>query len=605
MPTTIRHRLSRPAYRLVPLPRRSPTNGVNRPHENQDPGTSEAEAWHARWKNVMDTLPAQITRQQIEKISIGGAIGTGLFLGLNTALQHGGPLGLVLGYALMGTVVYCTVISFGEMVSFQPHIGGPVGLAHLYVDEALAFALGWNAWYNWTIVLPAEISAAVLLVGYWSGGNYAWGVTAAFMVTVLLANCLGTAWYGRFEVGFTRLKVATILLLIVMGLIIDVGGSPRGPLWFRYWQDPGLFNGQMFAPGALGNFLGFFSVLLQAAFSFFGSEVPAIAAGEVVNAGKNIPIALKWIWIRITLFYVIGVFIVSLLVPYDNPDLNNTSGTASQSPFVIALNLASWRGLPHVFNALFLASAWSAASSDVYISSRFMFNLARLGHAPRFMGWLFQPLGRGKIAIPWVGIAVAGLFSGLALMQDGGGQTAETFHWLSSMTSAAALQAWIGILFTYIRWYQGTRRAIQDGQRRREDFHRHWLQPYAAYYAFGMCCLVLVSNSWAVFVATDWRLALGPGETWPPAFDSTAEYQAVSGPVVPIFITSYLPIPAFLILLFGYKLVYQTKMVKVENMPSHLSYHISEEEVAEEPEPDYASMPMWKRYGLYALNIVS
>ncbi|GBE85477.1 Arginine permease CAN1 [Sparassis crispa] len=571
-------------------------------------------------------------------ISVGGVIGTGLFLGSGTALYHGGPIGALLAYGIIGSVVYCLCVSIGEMIAFLPNVGGVVGLADLYVDPALGFSLGWAAWYNWSVTLPAEITAAAVLVSFWET-KYIMPVPAMIGIFLGLAigiNCFSSRVYGEMEFWLSTFKVLTIVLLILVNLIIDLGAGSEGFIGLKNWQHP-------FAPsylgitGPKGRFLGFWSVLMQAMFSFFGSEVPGIAAGEVIDATRNVPRALRRVWIRILLFYVGGIFCVGLLVPQSDPRLQGDENTTYSSPFVIALNLAGVKVVPQVVNAALLLSAWSAACSDIYISSRFLFFLARCKHAPKFLATLIrhpyhQPAVTGDetadssdeeeddddrshtdaveppqispatadnpqerppleshllpanspaapqrqpfLVLPIAAVLVSSSMGLLGFLSSSGSSATTAFGWLTAVTSVASLQSWIGMLFTYIRWYRGTAYAESRHQHRDDDVSRHTMQqiavikenrhsgqPYLAWYAFIICLLVLFTNGWAVFVHNGWKIAEIEGDSPPSGPASDREASPVS-----LFLSSYVPIPIFLLLTFGYKLIYQTEMIPLDKM---------------------------------------
>ncbi|KAL4247913.1 hypothetical protein ABKN59_006786 [Abortiporus biennis] len=361
-----------------------------------------------RWELIKDRLPPQLTREHIGMISIGGVIGTGLFIGSGTALYHGGPIGAFLGYLVIGSVVYSLCVSIGEMIAFLPNIGGVVGLADLYVDKALGFSLGWAAWYNWSVTLPAEVSAAVLTVQFWHSDESPMSdleyylVAGLFLLAAIAINCFPSRIYGRFEYWFSTIKVVTMVAIIIMSIFLDLGASPtHDRIGFRYWKKH-VFSPNFYGiGGSLGHFLGFWAVLMQACFSFFGAEVPGIAAGEVIDATRNVPRALKRVWIKITLFYISSVFFAGLLVDCTDPRLQQGDNSSRSSPFVIALLNAKVTILPSVINAAILLSAWSAAASDVYISSRFLFFLAERGHAPAIFGLLLNAKGNiSKISPP-------------------------------------------------------------------------------------------------------------------------------------------------------------------------------------------------------------
>ncbi|KAH8988821.1 amino acid permease-domain-containing protein [Lactarius akahatsu] len=276
-------------------------------------------------------LQRQLKNRHIAMISIGGVIGTGLFLSSANALRHGGPVGLLLGYIAVGSICYSTMISLGEMISYLPIPGGHIKLAERFVDPALSFTMGWNYWYNWTIVLPAELSAAAILVDFWDKDtnlNSVW-ITICLVVVVAI-NFMGAG-------------------LIILGIVLDLGGGPdHDRLGFRYWKHPGPFVQFDGIPGAKGRFLGWWAVLTQAAFSFIGTEIVAIAAGEAKNPRRNIPKAIRRVYIRILLFYIGGVTVIGLLVPSNDPGLALGTGTAAASPFVIAIKRSGIKALPQV-----------------------------------------------------------------------------------------------------------------------------------------------------------------------------------------------------------------------------------------------------------------
>ncbi|KAH8082453.1 amino acid permease-domain-containing protein [Cristinia sonorae] len=612
-----------------------------------------------RWENIKQDLPPQLSRRHIGMISIGGVIGTGLFLGSNTALKNGGPVGALLGYFIIGTVVYCLCVSVGEMIAFLPNVGGVVGLADLYVDPAVGFSLGWAAWYNWSVTLPTEITAAAIVVQFWDKQHQIspaiW--SAIFLILATSVNLFSSRVYGEFEFWFSTVKVLTIVILIIICLIIDLGAGQQGFVGFSNWKQPFGVD-YLGIKGGLGRFLGFWAVLMQASFSFFGSEVPGIAAGEVIDATRNVPRALQRVWIRITVFYVGGIFCVGLLVPANHPRLNDPAKDASSSPFVIALDIAGVKVLPHIINAAVLLSAWSAAASDVYISSRFLFFLARCHHAPQFLASLIRHpkvperyveseeefsevetddeddtppvlhiaretpppiirITRGSesngdrrrhkepfFVLPLNAVLVSASVGLLSFLGSATGNTAETaFDWLVAVASVASLQSWAGILFTYIRWHQGTSYAERKygpevnhdphareviGQVKKIREQRHWGQPYMAWYAFIICMVVLFTNGWSVFVHNGWRIGTSNTAAEIPDHPVDDTTNRVTN-AIPVFLSSYVPLPFFLLLTFGYKLIHRTKMVGLDEMTF---------ERKNVPEPEHPPEPKSKAEGI-------
>lgn len=476
-------------------------------------------------------LVRQLKNRHVAMISIGGVIGTGLFLGTASALSNGGPIGLLLGYIVMGTICYCTMVSLGEMIAFLPIPGGHIKLAERFVDPALSFTMGWNYWYNWTFILPAELSAAAVLIGYWDRTtNPAVWITVTGLVAVVI-NFLGAGAYGEAEFLFASIKVITIVGLIILGIVLDLGGGPtHDRIGFRYWKNPGPFVQFEGISGSKGQFLGWWAVMTQAAFSFIGTEIVAIAAGEAKNPRRNIPRAIKRVYIRILLFYVCGTIVIGLLVPSNSRGLNLKDGTAASSPFVIAINNAGIKVLPHIINACLLTSAWSASSSDLYTSSRAIYGLAASGNAPKIF------LRTNKRGLPYLAIAFCAAFVLLGYMSVSSG-AGQVFNWFANMTAVAGLMSWFGICVTYLRFYSGLK--AQGIDRSTLPFVSK-LQPFAAWYALVFTLLVCITSGWRVFLRHNW------------ATDT--------------FVTNYIPLALFPTLYTGARLYYKRGPVKPKDM---------------------------------------
>ncbi|KAJ6627518.1 amino acid permease/ SLC12A domain-containing protein [Mycena sp. CBHHK59/15] len=509
-------------------------------------------------------LVRQLKNRHIAMISIGGVIGTGLFLGTATALRHGGPIGLLLGYLAVGTITYSVMISLGEMVAYLPIPEATSNLPNAsYVDPAFSFTMGWNYWYNWIIVLPAELSAAAVLINFWNQtvNNAAW--ITIIMVVVIMINLCGAGVYGEAEFIFASIKVITITGLIILGIVLDLGGGPdHDRLGFRYWKHPGPFAQYNDIGGTKGQFLGWWAVMTQAAFSYIGTEIVAIAAGEAKNPRRNLPKAIRRVYIRILLFYIGGVIIIGLLVPYNDPGLNLGSGTAASSPFVIAIKRSGIKSLPSIINACLLTSAWSAGSSDLYTSSRALYGLAAAGNAPRIF---LKTLSNG---LPVVSIVFCSAFSTLAYMGVTSG-AGKVFGWFANMTAVAGLMTWFGICATYIRFYKGMK--AQGYDRKHLPFASS-LQPFAAWYGMIFCLIICFFSGWATFLKGDW--------------------------VVADFVTNYLPLALFPVLYAGAKFYYYKKgrslsWVKAQDMDFVSNIEEIEAETYDDPPPRNKVEAFW------------
>ncbi|KAF9513623.1 hypothetical protein BS47DRAFT_1393189 [Hydnum rufescens UP504] len=453
--------------------------------------------------------------------SIGGAIGTGLFLGTGNALKTGGPVGLLLGYTIVGTICYAMMLCLGEMVSYLPVPGGHIKLAERFVNPAFSFTLGWNYWYNWIITLPTELSASAVLIDYWEHrkiSDAAW--ISVCLVVVIFINMLGAGAYGEAEFFFVCFKVITIVGLLILGVVLDLGGGPNHDrIGFRYWKHPGPFVQFNGIGGAKGRFLGWWSVMSQAAFSYIGTEIVGMAAGEAKNPRQNLPKAIKRIYIRILLFYIGGAWTIAWL------HLGLTSDAAS-SPFVIAISHAGIKGLPSVINAAIVTSSWSSASSCLYTSSRALYGLAISGNAPKFFAHT------SKFGLPYVAVTFCALFCSLAYMGVRSGPL-KVFGWFSNMTAIAGLMTWFGIAFTYVRFYAGMK--AQGYDRSKLPFSSP-LQPYAAWYVIISTVVICFFSGFKVFLKGGWDQA--------------------------DFVTTYLPFILFPIFYFGARyFLHKTPMV--------------------------------------------
>lgn len=362
-----------------------------------------------------------------------------------------------------------------------------------------------------------------------------WAITACTDAQ-LAANFFGTRVFGEIEFWAASIKVITIIGLIIVSIIITAGGGPNHePIGFRYWNETGGFVQYKGIEGAWGRFLGFFSVLISAAFAFIGTEMTAVAAAEAANPGRTVPRAIKTVWIRLALFYISSAFLIGLLVSPTNPDLNLGS-TAAKSPFVIAIKEAGIRALPSVINAALLTSAWSAGIADLYINSRTLYGLYTRGATPRFADkWLGKT--RKSDGLPWVCVGICALFTPLAFFAASPEKSAgQAFGYFASMCSVCGMLSWSCILMTSIRWHHGLK---AQGIDRSSLPYTAPLQPYLSWYGLCVSIVVIIFSGFTAFIHR---------------FDTST------------FITTYFPIPFFAVLWAGYKLYHKSTLVPYEDM---------------------------------------
>ncbi|MBW0487123.1 hypothetical protein O181_026838 [Austropuccinia psidii MF-1] len=476
-------------------------------------------------------LHRQLQNRHVAMISIGGAIGTGLFVGTATALSHGGALGLVLGYTLMGFLGWMLMCSLGEMIAHLPIVGGHLALAERFFSSSLSFALGWSYWYMWSIICPTELSASALLMTYWSSKVNLAVYIAVFWVFVGAINLGGVRVYGEMEFWFSSIKVIAVVIVLILGIILDLGGVTGDRIGFRYWKNPGPLPQYDGVPGALGRFCAVFSVLITASFSYIGVELPAIAAAEAKNPKRNLPKAIKRVAGRVLGFYVAGTFIVSLLVPANEPRLSLKTETGAKSPFVIAMQNAGIKGLPSVLNASLVTFTLSAASSNIYISSRCLYGLSVAGNAPRILS------KTTRNGLPIYSYFVAMALATLGFVAASKGKSGAAFGYFSNMTSVAGLLNWWGIFLTYIRFYNG---AQAQGFDRSKLPYQSPFGGVGAWFGVAACSIIIIFNGFEVFLPGQWKLEK--------------------------FLTCYLPIPSFALMFLAHKWWTGARMVDEQAM---------------------------------------
>lgn len=342
-----------------------------------------------------------------------------------------------------------------------------------------------------------------------------------------------------------------------MGIVLDLGGGPtHDRIGFRYWKDPGPFNQLNDIPGPKGRFLAFWATFVNAAFSFLGTEIVALAAGEAENPRRNVPRAIRRVFYRILIFYVGGVIVIGWLVPYTDLRLLSKENNATASPYVIAISNAKIKALPSIINAVILIAAVSAGNSDLYAASRTLYGLACSGQAPRFL----RKCTKAGLPIWCVAItSLGGLLAFLNVSDNGN----TVFEWFVNLTSITGLITWDIILITYIRFYNGLK---HQGIDRNTLPYKAPFQPYASYFGVLFVSLIIFFNGFQVFLTAEWD--------------------------VDVFITAYIPLPIFLVLYIGYKLYYRPKFVRVQDM-DFTTGRRELNDMEEEEEAKYVAPSTW------------
>lgn len=473
--------------------------------------------------------------RHIQFIALGGTIGTGLFLGIGSAFTRAGPLSVLLGYTFTGIAVFAMMQCLGEMATWLPLPGSIPQFCARYVDDALGFAVGWNNWYASAITLCAEISAASIVVQYWKGADHI-SVAVWISIIIILVVCLNIfaiQIYGEAEFVFASVKIITIVGLLVMAFIVDLGGGPKHDrLGFRYWKHPGAMK-EYISTGAGGRFLGLFSVLVNAAFSYGGVELVAVAAGEAENPRKNIPKAVRRVFWRILFFYVLGSLAIGVLVASNDSHLLAAQAAgaagAAQSPWVIGIVNAGIPVLPSIINAVILTSASSSANAFLYTGSRYLFALAQNKQAPRFL------LRCSKAGVPYYCVGITASIAALTYLSVRSGGPAVVFGWFQNLTTIASLFTWCSICIAYIQFHKALK---AQGVDRNTLVFRSRFQPYTAWLAFSYFAMIIIFNGFPVFTGAHHR-----------RFNPTD------------FLAAYIGIPIFFVLFLFWKVFKRTHLI--------------------------------------------
>ncbi|KAL4791174.1 amino acid permease/ SLC12A domain-containing protein [Aspergillus venezuelensis] len=487
-------------------------------------------------KGVME-VPAEnelhraLKARHITMIAIGGAIGTGLIIGTGSALERAGPGAILISYAFMGFIVYLVMCALGEMATWLPRSSGFTGYAVRFCDPALGFALGYTYWFKYIIVTPNQLTAGALVIQYWLPADKVnpgvW--ITVFLVLIVFINYFGVGFFGEFEFWLSSFKVVVIIGLILLSFILMLGGGPdHDRKGFRYWKNPGAFNSYIEENTSAGRFYAFWSTMVSATFAYLGTELVGVTVGEAQNPRKTIPRAIKLTFYRILFFYVISVLLVGTLVPYNSPRLeaaNDESTSSAASPFVLAIELSGIPALPDILNACILLFVFSAANSDLYIATRTIFGLAKEGKAPKIL------TTTDRRGVPYVALGLCSLIACIAYMNVSS-SSKTVFGYFVDLVTIFGLLSWISLLVTHIFFV----RAREAQQVPKSDLA--YTAPFGvwgSYFALFWCIIVSFTKSFDVFTGDEF------------------DYKT--------FITSYLGIPLYLILIFGYKFIMKSKRV--------------------------------------------
>ena len=513
-------------------------------------------------------LKKTIKPRHVIMISLGTGIGTGLLVGNGTSLANGGPAALVIGYAIMGSCIYCIIQAVGEMaVAYLSLIGGFNAYPAFLVDPALGFSVAWVYCLQWLCVCPLELVTASMTIKYWTTKVDPDVFVIIFYVLIVCINVLGgAAGYAEAEFFFNSCKILMMTGFFILGIIIICGGAGKdGFIGGRYWHDPGAFRGDK----PIDHFKGVVGTLVTAAFSFGQSEFIAITASEQSNPRKAIPSAAKKIIYRALCIYLASIILIGFLVPWNSDKLlGSGGGGVKASPYVLAVSTHGVRVVPHFINAVILLSVLSVANSAFYSSSRMLLSLAHQGWAPKIFEYVDRA-GR-----PTMGIAVAMLFAIIAFCATSPKED-EVFVWLLAISGLSQVFTWFTICLSHVRF----RRALKvQGKSTDELGFKSQVGVWGSLYAGGFMLLILIGQFWVAIA---------------PIGEGKLDAQA--------FFESYLAMPILIALYVGYKIWKRdwSLFIRADKIDLNRGRTFYDEELLRQEREEYEEQlrtgPKWRR----------
>lgn len=391
----------------------------------------------------MNNAPSQLQRglknRHIQLIAMGGAIGTGLFLGSAQVIQSAGP-SIILGYAIGGLIAFLIMRQLGEMIVHEPVAGSFSHFANKYWGKFPGFLAGWNYWILYILVAMTELTAVAKYINYWWPHIPAWVSVLFFFVVITAINLGNVKFYGESEFWLAIIKVSAVLSMIIFGIYLLLTADANSSTSLsNLWNYGGFFpNG----------FEGLFYMLAFLMFAFGGIELIGMAAAEADNPEKTIPKAINQVVFRILIFYVGSLTILLSLVPWNQLEL----GGLDKSPFVMIFSQMGIGWAAHLLNFIILTAALSVYNSGMYANSRMLFGLSQQGNAPK----IFSKVNKHGVPIPAV-LFSALLIFGCVLLNYFVPEDALS-HLMYVVVGALVLN-WAMISLTHLKFKQAMQRA--------------------------------------------------------------------------------------------------------------------------------------------------
>ncbi|AYG44679.1 amino acid permease [Pseudomonas sp. Leaf58] len=421
----------------------------------------------------------QLTRalksRHIFMLSLGGVIGTGLFMGSGVTINQGGPVGAILAYLVAGLLMYLVMVCLGELSVQMPVSGSFQAHATKFIGPATGFMIGWVYWMSWATTVGLEFTAAGMLMTRWFPDVPIWYWSALFVVVLFGLNALATRAFGEAEYWFSGIKVATIVGFIIIGVLVIFGAIPLS----SGAPAPMLDNlvGESLFPHGLS---AVFAVMMTVVYAFQGCEIMGVAAGETEHPEKSIPRAVRNVVFRVLIFYVLAIAVLSAIVPYEQAGL-------MESPFVQVFDMVGIPFAADLMNFVILTAILSVGNSGLYASTRILWAMSKTGMAPKSLSQL------SKRGVPLRALSITLCFALVSLMTSF--IAADTlFMVLMAVSGMSGTVTWIVIALAQYRF----RKAYLNGGGQLQDLkYKAPLYPLVP-----LLCITLCSSLF-VFLALD------------------------------------------------------------------------------------------------------
>ncbi|MEB7038877.1 amino acid permease [Staphylococcus gallinarum] len=381
---------------------------------------------------MSDHLQRGLSNRHIQLIAIGGAIGTGLFLGSGQTISLTGS-SIIFTYLIIGVVLFMFMRGLGELLLSNSRYKSFVDIANDQLGPYAGFLIGWTYWMSWITSSMSDLTAMGSYVSYWSSNIPNW-LTILFIVLLLMAfNSLGSNLFGEIEFWFSMIKIITIIVLIVVGLSFIILGFKTNHSTASFTN---LYDNGVFTHGAYGFLMSF----QMAVYSFIGIELIGVTAGETKNPNVSIPRAVNSVPIRILLFYIGSLIVIMSITPWDHI-------SADKSPFVQVFALIGIPFAASAINFVVLTAAASATNSGIFSDSRMLFGLAQDKQAPAIMG------KTNKHGVPHIAMFISTSILLVAVMLNYiFPNTIQLFIYITTISTVLYLLVWILIIVSYIKY---------------------------------------------------------------------------------------------------------------------------------------------------------